>query len=368
LLRGPRAEIDLSALSHNLGHLKSLSGGLPAIAVVKADAYGHGATQISKKLVGEGVSRLGVAFLSEALLLRESGIRAEIIVFFDVEEPALFFEQKLTPVINSIKEARAFSRESVKRNKEIEIHVKVDTGMGRMGMNGGNPEKEILEIAALPGLKVRWLMSHFSDVSPGDPGYARLQLDKMNALRTALAQKGVKTLCHMSSSASTLLVPESHMDSLRVGLLLYGCIPFPDPEENRPSKKWDFRPVMKVKTNIRAIKKFKKGEAISYERSFITGRDSLIAVLPVGYADGYHRMMSNKAHVVINGKRAPQVGRICMDLTMIDVSDIEGVSEGDEVVLLGDGLGHLELASWAGTNPYEIMTSLGKGARRSYLV
>ena len=370
MLRGPRVEIDLSALRHNLGQLKSLSGGLPLIAVVKADAYGHGATQISKTLVEEGVSRLGVAFLSEALLLRESGIQAEIIVFFDVDDPGAFFEHSLIPVVNSLNEARAFSREAVRRGKEMDIHIKVDTGMGRMGMNGGDPEKEILETAALPGIKIRSLMSHFSDVSPADLSYARLQLEKFGALRTALAQKGVKTLCHISSSASTLLLPESHMDIIRVGLLLYGCLPF----ENH-SKKWDFRPVMKVKTNIRAIKRVRKGEAISYERSFITARDSLIAVLPVGYADGCHRIMSNKAQVVIRGKRAPQVGKICMDLTMIDVTGMEGVSEGDEAVMLGDGPGagspfisHLELASWAGTNAYEIMTSFGRGGRRSYHV
>jgi alanine racemase len=367
LVRGPRAEIDLAALRHNLRYIRSLSHGLPVIAVVKADAYGHGALEVSRALITEGVSKLGVAFVSEALALRESGIDAEIIVFFDAgsidkADPALFFEHRLTPVVNSLEEARAFSREAVKRKKEISIHVKVDTGMGRMGLNGGDPGKDILKIASLPNLKVEWLMSHFSDVGPEDLGYARLQLQKLKNLKSSLARKGVKASCHMSSSASTLLLPESYLDGLRVGLLLYGALPF-----ESLSNEWDFKPVMKVKTNIRKIKKFKKGEAISYERSFITGRDSLIAVLPVGYADGYHRAMSNKAQVVIKGVRAPQVGKICMDLTMADITDIKGVKEGDEAVLLGEGISHRELAAWAGTNPYEIMTSFGRGARRSYV-
>lgn len=357
MLRGPSVEVNLSALKHNLNFLKGLSGGLPVITVVKADAYGHGAVEVSKALEKEGVLYLAVAFLGEALALRNAGIKEKILILFDTEEPGLFFENSFSPVIHSLKEAKAFSEEASKRKTPIDVHVKVDTGMGRMGLNGGDPEKEILQIASLPDIKITWLMSHFSDVSPDDLDYARLQLERLKSLKDALSRKGINVSCHMSSSASALLLPDSRLEALRTGLLLYGSIPF------HSEGKWDLKPVMRVKTKIRALKRFRKGEAVSYERSFITGRDSLIAVLPVGYADGYHRAMSNKAEVIVRGKRAPQVGRICMDLTMIDVTDIQGVSEGDEVILLGGGISHSELAGWAGTNSYEIMTSFGHGRR-----
>lgn len=366
--RGQEAKIGLGALRHNLKIIKSLSGKKgKVIAVVKADAYGHGAVQVSKALEKAGVFWLAVAYASEAAELRESGIKSPVLVLFD-EDPAPFFELGLVPVVHSVKSARRFSREAARRGRRIDIHVKVDTGMGRMGLFGGEPEKEVLEIASLPGLRVSGLMSHFSEAAPGNLDFARLQLERFNAVRRRLAEKGVKPLAHISSSASSILLPEAGLDALRVGLLLYGGMPFPAPANGDApgGPALELKPVMEVSTEIILVKRFGKGVPVSYDRTFVTARRSKIAVIPVGYADGYFRSFSNRAYALVRGRMAPVAGRVCMDVTMIDVTDIKDVSAGDRVVLMGGGLSSQKLAGWAGTNPYEVMTSLGGGARRRF--
>ena len=367
MLRGQEARIDLGALAGNLKKIKSLPGrgrgqgkGVGVIAVVKADAYGHGAVRISKRLWKEGVLSLAVAYGSEARTLREEGVKAPILVLFD-EDPGPAFDLELTPVLHSLKSARRLSREAQKRGREIGVHVKVDTGMGRMGLFGDDAANEVALIASLPGVRVEGLMSHFSEIGPGNLGFARLQLEKFNSLRNELAGKGIRPFAHISSSAGALLLPEAHLDAVRVGLVLYGSSPF-------EADKTGLKPVMNIKTRIILLKKLHKGQPVSYDRTFITARESLIAVVPVGYADGYLRAFSNKGYAMVGGKHAPVAGRVCMDLTMLDVTGIKGVSEGDEAVLLGDGITGGELAGLAGTNPYEIMTSLGGRARRYFSV
>ncbi len=364
MLRGQEARIDLDALSGNLRKVKSLCargrGKGRVIAVVKADAYGHGAARVSRRLEKEGVLSLAVAYGSEAQALREEGVKAPILVLFD-EDPAPFFDLDLTPVVHSLKSARRFSREAQKKGRQIGVHIKVDTGMGRMGLFGGDASRQAVQIASLPGIKVEGLMSHFSEIGPGNLGFARLQLEKFDALRKELALKGIRPLAHVSSSAGALLLPEAHLDALRVGLILYGSSPY-------EADGTGLKPVMSIRSRIILLKKFGKGQPVSYDRTFITSRESLIAVVPVGYADGYLRSLSNRGCAMVRGKRAFVAGRVCMDLTMLDVTAVKGVSEGDEVVLLGDGITGEELAGLAGTNPYEIMTSLGGGARRSFSV
>ena len=371
--RGQEAKIDLKALRHNLRAVKSLASRdknrskksgqkeKKVIAVVKADAYGHGAVQVSKTLEKEGVFALAVAYASEAKALRQAGIKSPILVLFD-EEPGPFFDLDLVPVIHSLASARRFSREAGKRGfGQIDVHVKVDTGMGRMGLYGKDCLRDVLEIASLPGLRLRGLMSHFSEVRPGGLDFARLQLERFGSLRRDLAARGINPIAHISSSASTLLLPDAFMDALRVGLLLYGACPF-EPGLNG----FDFKPVMEVNTRVILVKKVEKGQPVSYDRTFVTRRRSTLAAIPVGYADGYSRAFSNRAVALVRGQSAPVAGRVCMDITMLDVTDIKGVQAGDKVILLGGGLSSAELAGWAGTNPYEIMTSLGGGARRRF--
>ncbi len=371
MLRGQVAKIDLDAMAGNLEKIKSLRRGGRAvkgggvIAVVKADAYGHGAVLVSKKLQKEGVTCLAVAYASEAQTLREGGVKGPVLLLFD-EDPRPSFELGLTPVVHSLESSRRFSRETGKQGSPIGVHVKVDTGMGRMGLFGDDPAKQIFEIASLPGIRVEGLMSHFSEIGPGNLEFARLQLEKFNALRTELAAKGLRPFAHISSSAGALLLPEAHLDALRVGLILYGAYPFEG--GTKVKTKTGLKPVMDIKTSIILLKKLRKGQPVSYDRTFVTARDSVIAVAPVGYADGYFRAFSNKGFAMIRGKRAAVAGRVCMDLTMFDVTGIKGVSEGDDVVLLGGGITGGELAGIIGTNTYEIMTSLGGHARRSFSV
>lgn len=364
--RGPIAEIDLEAIAHNFRIAKKITKNRAVIAVVKADAYGHGAIEVSMRLVKEGASYLAVAYTAEAVALRDAGIKAPIIVLFDKHDMGDYFKYNLIPIIHDIKTARAFSKEARKRRQSINIHIKVDTGMGRLGFDTENIEKNVSAIAKMDSIVVTGLMSHFSDADLSDRSYALLQFDRFNSVRNALIKKNIKpVMCHMANSAAVMLLPESHFDAIRPGLMLYGYSPI------QLTANYELKPAMTVKTKILSLRKFKKGTPVSYARTFTTTRESLIAVLPVGYADGYTRVFSNNADVLIRGKRAPVIGRVCMDTAMIDVTDVRGVTEGDEVILLGRQKGNVitasELAMKAGTIPYEILTSFGNKTRKVYL-
>jgi alanine racemase len=362
--RGPAAVIDLSALAHNLEIVQKIVGKRHIIAVVKADAYGHGAVEISRRLVSLGVARLAVAFTGEAKLLRQSGIDTEIIVLFDRTALDDYFTYSLTPVIQDVRTAREFSRQAGRRGTRVRVHVKVDTGMGRVGFRPEDAAAEIAEIAGLEGIELEGLMSHFSEADLGDRSYALRQLSLFNAIRDkVVAGLGRQVICHMANSAAVLSLSEAGQGAVRPGLLLYGCSPF--------QERYGLRPLMTIKTGVLTVRNLRAGTPVSYGRTFTTKRESRIAVIPIGYADGYNRLFSNNAEMLVRGKRAPVVGRVCMDLTMIDVTDIEGVGEGDEVVILGaqggETVSAADLSGIIGTIPYEILTSLGSRARREYV-
>lgn len=389
--RGPIAEIDLNAIAHNLRIAKKITGTRTVIAVIKADGYGHGAVEVSRRLVKEGASYLAVAYTSEAIALRRAGIKAPIIVLFDKNNIEDYLKYSLIPVVHDVKTAQIFSKQAKARKYTVNLHIKVDTGMGRLGFNMEEIEKEMSAIGKMKFISVRGLMSHFSDADLYDRSYALMQVERFNKAKSILSKKGIKRiLCHMANSAAVMTLPESYFDAVRPGLMLYGCSPIHDtgfsPQASRRGDKMQdkknlascilhhascLKPAMTVKTNILSIRRFKKGTPVSYGRTFITARESLIAVLPVGYADGYPRVLSNNADVIIRGKRAPVAGRICMDTTMADVTEIGDVSEGDEVVLLGrqenTAVTSFELAERAGTIPYEILTSLGNRSKRVYI-
>lgn len=359
--RGITAEIDLDAALENLEAIRKAVNGRPVIAVVKADAYGHGAAELARLYEDAEVHALAVAFVSEAEELREAGIKIPILVLFDNTEPESHLELKLTPVIHDLRSAEAFSREAEKRATVFEVHLKVDTGMGRVGFND---ESEILKVLDLKGLNVIGLMSHFSEADLGDADFVRLQLERFSGFKVLLRKKGLSPLCHIANSAAAFAFPEAHLDAVRPGLALYGVSPFE--KEAEPSLK----PLMRAKARILAIRKLAAGQPVSYGRTFITGRPTLAAAVAVGYGDGYGRLFSNNADVLIKGKRAPVIGRVCMDIVMVDVTESGNVSDRDEAVLLGrDGEEEItasELAGRASTIPYEILLSLGKNARRLY--
>ena len=359
--RGPVVEINLDNLSYNLDLIKGRVIDRAIFPVVKADAYGHGAVEISRKLIHCGVSTLAVAYISEAIELRKSGINNPVIVLFDPEISGDILKYGLIPVVNCMGTAKALSALAVKHKKEIGLHVNVDTGMGRLGFNSEDVKRELTGIASLEGIRVTGLMSHFSDAGLADKTLAGAQVKRFSEIRAYLQEKGMKPVCHIANSAAVMTLPESYLDAVRPGLLLYGCNPYSSVE---------VRPLMSIKTRLLAIRKVKKGMSISYGRTFITTRDSLVGVLPVGYADGFIRSASNNAEVLVRGKRAPVIGRVCMDLTMVDLTDVEGVKESDEVVIVGsqgdEFISVEELASRAGTIAYEVFTSIGLRNRRVY--
>ncbi|PKL51575.1 MAG: alanine racemase [Nitrospira bacterium HGW-Nitrospira-1] len=362
--RGTVSEIDLFALQHNLEIIRRIAGNRTVIAVVKADAYGHGAVEISKKFVSEGISYLAAAYTEEAKILRESGVKAKIIVLFDCSDIADYFVYDLIPVIYDMETAAAFSREAKGRGKKIPVHLKIDTGMGRIGFMPDKAVSAAVSISNLEGVELEGLLSHFSEADLSDRSYAVHQLEVFQNIRAAIQKKtGRKLLAHMANSAALFSFKEGLLDAVRPGLALYGYSPF--------HESYGLRPLMKIKTKILSIRRLPAGTPVSYGRTFITKRESKIAVVPVGYADGYNRLFSNNADMLVRGMRAPVAGRICMDLTMIDVTKVGDIAEGEEVVLLGrqgrDMITAKELSSRINTIPYEIITSLGSRAKKEYL-
>ena len=361
--RGITAEIDLDAALNNLDAVRKAVKGLPVIAVVKADAYGHGAAELARLYEDAEVHALAVAFVSEAEELRASGIKAPMLVLFDNTEPDKYIELGLTPVIHDLKAARAFSQVAEKSGRPLDVHLKVDTGMGRVGLTN---ERDFVEVLNIKGLNVIGLMSHFSDADLTDADFIDVQLGRFKEFKALSRKKKLSPLCHMANSAASLAYPEAHMDAVRPGLALYGVSPF---EEGGPFST-SLRPIMTAKARIVAIRKLAAGQPVSYGRTFITARPTLAAVIAAGYADGLGRMLSNNADVLIKGKRAPVMGRVCMDIVMADVTEAGNVSEEDEAVLLGRG-GDEEITAWelagrASTVPYEILLNLGRNARRVY--
>jgi alanine racemase len=375
--RGAVAEISLKAIASNLQIVKKLVKRRPVIAVVKADAYGHGAVEVSRRLSQHGVSSLAVAFTSEAIQLREAGISVPILVLFDKGEVEQFFDFRLVPVICSLKTAVSFSRIAKKRGVVMSVHAKVDTGMGRMGLSGMNVINDLVKISKMDNLELAGLMSHFSEADLLDRSYADLQLKRFLDMREKLSQiLKRKFFSHVANSAAVLSFPDGYLDAVRPGLMLYGYLPFSQYTSDVPLLKrkkkqgYSLNPSMRVVSRVLCMKTMPAGSPISYGRTFITKRTSRIGVIPLGYADGYSRFFSNNAEVLVKGSRAPVVGRVCMDLMMVDLTDIKGARENDEVVIMGDqgkeSITAYELASRADTIPYEILTSLGSKSRKIY--
>jgi alanine racemase len=378
LIRGPVARINLSAIAHNFQSVKKIVQNRPVIAVVKADAYGHGAAAVSTRLLKEGASCLAVAYTGEARELRDAGINAPILVLFDRGDIKEYFVYRLIPVLYDTDTAKALSREAQKRKTTLKVHIKIDTGMGRLGLHGKHIMDDLLRISGMTGLEIEGLLSHFSEADLADRSYAIEQLEKFQKIKEAISRIVKKRVfSHIGNSAAVLSYSQAYLDAVRPGIVLYGYSPFvknPAAECSKPGKgrssSVKFLPAMTVATKILSIRNVPKGTPISYGRTFVTKKQSRIGVLPLGYADGYSRLFSNNADVLVRGERAPIVGRVCMDLTMVGVSGIKGVKENDEVVLIGkQGRGEItaqELAERAGTIPYEILTSIGSRAQRVY--
>ena len=360
--RPTRALINLDNLKANFVELKSLaSGSAQVMAVVKADAYGHGDKVIAKALDSFGCDVFGVAMIEEGIRLREAGIKKPIVVLGGLlpGQGPDSFNHDLTPVIYDLSTARRLDRIAGETGTRKKVHVKVDTGMGRLGILPEEVEEFFKEFKGLKNIVLEGLMSHYADMEVEDKTFSRAQLDRFLEVVERVRSMGfTPKFVHMSNSAAIVDFKETHMDMIRAGLMLYGAYP-----AQRFVDKIKLKPVMELKTAIICIKKIPKGSSVSYGRTFVAAEDCLIATIPAGYADGIPRRLSNNGEALVRGSYAPIAGTVCMDMTMLDVTDVDGAQVGDEVVLIGaqgaEEITALEVAQRAGTIPYEILCNIG---------
>ena len=356
-----RAAIHLDRLGHNLRLLRELAGGRPVWAVVKANAYGHGAVPIARELVALGCDVLCVAHPSEALELRESEVRARFLLMTAAlpEASEAIAAHGFEPAICTRETAEALSRAAERASRRVDVHVKVDTGMGRVGIRPDEVPAFLALCRGLPGLRVRGLMSHFPRADEADQRFSREQTAGFAKLRDATRGAG-DLVYHMANSAAVFDLPDSHLDAVRTGVALFGLAPSADTANPRVR---ELQPVLEWTTRITFLKEVAAGTGLSYGHAFVAPRASLIATLPVGYGDGLRRNLSNRMDVLVGGVRCPQVGRITMDQTLVDVTAVRGrVALGDPAVLLGrqgdQTIGADEWARRLGTISYEVATAV----------
>jgi len=369
------AEINLAALQHNFRQLRvSIPPETGILAVVKADAYGHGFMDISQHLERLGVNAFGVAFLAEGIQLRKSGIDKPILLLGGVypgqERKCIGFN--ISTTVFTLEQARALSQaaSSGKLFRKAQLHLKIDTGMGRLGIPYYQVPEFLIELQKLPNIMLEGVISHFASADELDESgqnFTTLQAERFAWSLAHIRTAGFSPrYIHIANSAGALLQNFADCNLVRPGITLYGAIPSADFEG-----KMDLKPVMSLKSRIAMLKEVETGTTISYARRFTAGKPTLIASVPVGYADGYPRALTNRGEVLVRGVRAQVVGTVCMDWIMLDVTDIANVSVGDSVVLMGpDESGNCihaeELAAWAGTIPYEIFCGISKRVPRVY--
>ena len=360
--RPTRCLIDREALCWNLRQIRAKVGHrVKILSMVKANGYGHGAALVAKTLAEEGSDAFGVATFEEGLELRRAGIRRPVIVLAGayIEQLEQYLQQDLIPVVHDLTLLKHMERTIGEWGASLPVHLKVDTGMGRIGLLATEIDSWLPEIKKLKALKIQGVFSHFSHAESVEGDYTQRQLQLFRGTIDRLRSEQVRpALVHLANSAATISLPAAYFDMVRPGLMLYGLYPSP-----AMIHQISLRPVLSWQTHILQLKKLPSGSSISYGQTFVTQRPSLVATLPVGYADGYPRLLSNRGEVLVRGQRAPVIGRVCMDLTMIDVTDIRGVNEEDVVVLLGrQGESEIsadELAARSNTISYEILTSIG---------
>jgi alanine racemase len=361
-------EVDLGALEFNYRQIqKRIPEGVKLLAVVKADAYGHGAIPVSLKLEKLGVEYLGVAIPEEGVELRRGGVKAPILVLGGIfgREVDQIFRFRLTPVIFRKDSLKLLSREAERRRRKVKVHLKVDTGMGRLGVPLSAWPDFLKEVKRFPKIEIEGILSHFSMLD-AEKDLTQNQWGAFQRAVTIAQEMGISCqYLHMASSATLTAFPGYSAKLVRPGIMLYGSYPSPKFQSLIPLK-----PVMTLKTRIHFLKSVPPGTRISYGGTFKTKRESLIATLPIGYADGYSHHLSNHGEVLIHGKRAPVVGKVCMDFIMVDVTDIPRVSVGDEVILMGrqgrEQITAEEIAEKINSISYEVLCLIGKRVPRVY--
>lgn len=378
VLRRTWADISLDALEYNFKKIKAAASGSMVLATVKADAYGHGDRMTAPFFEEIGADWFGVSNLGEALGIRESGVTKPILILGCTPAECVpeLARWKITQTAYSLDYAKELSAEAVKSGVTIDIHLKFDTGMGRIGFvcYEDNFEKalaEAKETALLPNLRVTGVFTHFASADEctedGD-AYTRRQFRRFCRMCDALKDEGINIgIRHCCNSAALLCFPEMHLDMVRAGIILYGLYPS---EAEEIKNKIKLKPAMELRTVVSLVKEYEKGACISYGRKFTAPEDIRVASTAIGYADGYHRLLTNKGRMIVRGKYANVTGSVCMDQTMLDVTDIPEVKEGDIVTVFGrDGEAFVpveELAEKAGTINYEMICAVSRRVPRCY--
>lgn len=364
------AEIDLDALGHNYRALRAQMGpDARFLGVVKADSYGHGAIEISRELEALGAEYLAISSVDEAQELRRAGIRLPILQLglTPPDQTAAVIAGGVTQAVWSEQAAAAFSQAALEAGGRMRAHIKLDTGMSRLGFQCDEAHfaqslEAICRVCALPGLEVEGVFTHFAvsdEAEESSRDYTLIQHQRFERMLQCLAERGVRfSICHCANSGATVSYPQFAHDMFRPGIITYGI--------GDQAGELGLRPVMSLKTVIGAVKDFVPDTTVSYGRTFRTQRPSRVGVLPIGYADGLHRVLSNRWRVWTEGGTAPIVGRICMDMCMIDLTDLPGVGEGDVVEVYGPHNSVNEAAHLAGTISYELTCAVSKRVPRIY--
>ena len=364
------AEIDLKAIAHNVQAVKKrLDPAVGVMAVVKANAYGHGAVEVARAALAAGAEWLAVNRVEEGVALRQAGIEARTLVlgYCPPGQAGLVVEHNITPAVTTLDTAEALAERAQQLDREFVIHVKIDTGMGRLGLL---PEEAVDFVGALAdfsALKIEGVFSHLATADDPDPSFSRRQLQVYQDVTQALEAAGIEIpLHHLANSAAGLQLPETHHHLVRLGVAMYGLT---------PSIKLDLpvelRPAMTLKTRVARLRVLPAGAAVGYGRTFVAPEPTAVALAPVGYGDGYPRLCSNRGEMLVRGQRARVIGAVSMDQTSLDVSGIDDVSQDDEIVVFGrQGEAEIsaeEVARWAETINYEIVTRLAARVPRIYL-
>lgn len=378
------AEIDLKAIAHNVRELSRITAPEARLmAVVKANAYGHGIIEVARQALQHGAEALGVARASEGIQIRKAGLDAPVLVFSysppDMAKKLVEFD--LTQTVCTYKTAKQLSMAAGSIGKKIKVHIKVDTGMGRLGLLAdrfrslapdqdmpGSAVSEVKAIAGLQHLELEGIFTHFATADSLDRSYATYQFEIFMELLDQLNLAGVEIpVKHAANSAAIINMPETHLDMVRAGISMYGLFTSDEMDKSRV----ELQPAMELKAKIISLKRVPAGFKVSYGATYETKKSTTIATVPVGYADGYNRLLSSRGHMLICGRRAPVVGRVCMDMTMLDVGDIPEVSHGDEVIIFGrqgsESITVDEIASTLKTINYEIVSTITDRVPRIYL-
>lgn len=373
-IRAAWTEVNITNLDYNIKNIKEKVGpGKKITGILKADAYGHGLVKIATVLRANGIDSFGVATLSEGLRLRKSGfLLEEIIVLSPTPDPYVdtIIEHRLSPTVCDFKNAEAISKAAQKEGIIIKGYISVDTGMGRVGYNPDDSTsiEDIKIINSLPNFKIQGLLSHFATSDEADKTYAALQEQRFMVFYKELKKAGIEIPYRtLANSAAVMEIASSHYEMVRCGMILYGCYPSDEVDKNQ----LQLKPAMSVKANIIHLKQVPAGTSISYGRKYTTKKDSLIATIPIGYADGLPRPYSSKGKVIVNGVFAPIAGNICMDICMIDVTHVPYVRLGDEVTIMGkQGIYEItaeDIAAVTGTINYEVICAFGQRLPKVYV-